>query len=90
MKYFYKKDECDLKNFHRYDEIKDYNFTDPTKSTGKVTGHFTQVVWKASTKLGIGKGTGKKGSMACNYVVARYAPAGNIRGEYKANVLPKK
>ena len=88
MKYFCLKDESNLTDFPRYNEIKDYNFKDPTKSTG-VTGHFTQVVWKASTKLGIGKATGTNDGMTCDYVVARYAPAGNMGGDYEANVLPK-
>ena len=83
MKYFYLKDESNLTNFPRNNEIKDYNFK-TTKSTG-VTGHFTQVDWKASTKLGIGKATGTNVKtnvkMTCDYVVARYAPAGNVGGE---------
>lgn len=37
-------------------------------------GHFTQVVWKGSTELGVGMATnGKK-----VYVVGQYRPAGNI------------
>ena len=51
------------------------------------TGHFTQVVWKGSTELGIGKATGKKGTMYCTYIVGRYRPAGNFQGKFKENVL---
>ena len=44
-----------------YNEITDYtwpqNYQDP-RSNGGVVGHFTQVVWKASTKVGCGKYTG--------------------------------
>ena len=36
--------------FCRYDEVCDFNFSD--YSSRDVTGHFTQVVWKASTQLG--------------------------------------
>ena len=36
-----------------YNEINSYDFGSPGYSES--TGHFTQVVWKASTKLGIGK-----------------------------------
>lgn len=55
-----------------------------------VTGHFTQVVWKGSTNLGIGraeKDTVYQGfNLKCGYIVARYKPAGNVRGEYTENV----
>jgi len=77
-----------------YDEINNYNFQ-TGKSNGGVIGHFTQVVWKASTKLGIGKAsktgpwTKRPGwTKKCDYVVGRYSPAGNWRGQYQANVLP--
>ena len=53
----------------------DYDF-DTHRSRG-ASNHFTQVVWKASVELGIGKST--KGR--CTYVVARYKPAGNWVGE---------
>lgn len=62
----------------------DFNFSD--HSSQGVTGHFTQVVWKASTELGIGKYTGKKGLWTCTYVVARYKPAGNYPTKLEDNV----
>lgn len=40
-----------------YDEIWDYNFLSGTSVNGKATGHFTQIVWKDSTKLGCGHAT---------------------------------
>ena len=62
-----------------------------------VCGHFTQLVWKNSKKLGLGlaqvKESGPNG-MASNYVVARYDPRGNFymwgheEEAYKANVGP--
>lgn len=63
-----------------YDEVKDWDFAQG-RSRGGVTGHFTQVVWKATTKLGCGL---SKGRLVCNYM-----PAGNFSGRYKQNVLPK-
>ncbi|WP_280398003.1 CAP family protein [Nocardia carnea] len=62
-----------------YDEIKDYNFDTPT-GFSRETGHFTQVVWKASTKLGVGVAcnTGGKGGQ---YVVAQYNRPGNMMGD---------
>ena len=45
-----------------YSEIMDYAwpqvYLDPRSNGGAVIGHFTQVVWKASTKVGCGKYTG--------------------------------
>ena len=55
-----------------YNEIKDCDFNNPGFSMS--TGHFTQVVWRESTKLGLGVVVGNDGS----YVVARYGPAGNM------------
>ena len=70
-----------------YDEIKDYNFS-KSKSSGK-TGHFTQVVWKSTTKLGCAAGVGKGKS----FVVCHYCDTpGNytMKGMFKKNVLPPK
>jgi hypothetical protein len=50
-------------------------------------GHFTQVIWKESTELGIAKAKGKNGS---TYIVANYNPGGNMMGDYKDNVFPLK
>ena len=62
----------------------DYNFSD--HSSRGVTGHFTQLVWKASTQLGIGKYTGQEGIWTCTYTVARYKPAGNDPSKLEDNV----
>ncbi|XP_020917047.1 Golgi-associated plant pathogenesis-related protein 1-like [Exaiptasia diaphana] len=71
-----------------YDEIKDYDFDNPGFSSQ--TGHFTQVVWKSSTKLGVGKATADAGGgYKKTYIVAQYTPPGNYEGQYAANVLPK-
>ena len=73
-------------SFIRYAEVckPGYSF-DSGQGTGG-TGHFTQVVWKESTTLGIGKATAKKNGMICTYVVGRYKKAGNFMGKYKENV----
>ncbi|XP_066914606.1 venom allergen 5-like isoform X2 [Clytia hemisphaerica] len=64
-----------------YNEIKNYNFgTGDTK--GGAIGHFTQVVWDRSTILGCGVAKSSRGT----WVVARYEPAGNFRGQYKEHV----
>jgi uncharacterized protein YkwD len=66
-----------------YNEIKDYDFKKGKSANGGVVGHFTQVVWKESKYLGVG--IGKVGNSY--YVVANYFPCGNIKGQYKDNVL---
>jgi len=67
-----------------YDEILKYNFKKPGFASG--TGHFTQVVWKDTTHIGIGVARGNRGT----FVVANYEPAGNItnQGYFDRNVLP--
>ena len=43
-------------------------------------GHYTQVVWRGSTKLGCGVGTCKNGALTEDIWICNYAPAGNIIG----------
>ncbi|XP_068723223.1 Golgi-associated plant pathogenesis-related protein 1-like isoform X1 [Montipora capricornis] len=49
-------------------------------------GHFSQVIWKKSTKLGIGRAEIELNGMKCAFVVGRYEPAGNFIGTYRENV----
>ncbi|MFC4374240.1 CAP family protein [Nocardia halotolerans] len=63
-----------------YDEIKYYDFNNPGFSMA--TGHFTQLVWKSSTRLGIGYASDGGTSV----VVALYNPPGNVQGQYPQNV----
>jgi len=67
-----------------YNEISLYNYNSP--SFASATGHFTQVVWAASTQMGIGIALTSNSLTA--YVVANYFPAGNVIGQFPANVLP--
>jgi hypothetical protein len=41
-------------------------------------GHYTQIVWKKSTQIGVGK--------AGECVVIIYSPPGNYKGMYAENV----
>ena len=70
----------------RYNEVCDpgYNFASGGFTRGP--GHFTQVVWKGSTELGIGRAESTEGSMKCAYIVGRYKPAGNMMGDFPQNV----
>ncbi|XP_061527132.1 Golgi-associated plant pathogenesis-related protein 1-like [Phycodurus eques] len=68
-----------------YGEVQQYNWRNPGFQSN--TGHFTQVVWKASTQLGVGMATdGNK-----VFVVGQYRPAGNISmsQNFRENVLPR-
>lgn len=67
-----------------YSEVSSHNFNSPENSAA---GHFTQVVWKKTKKLGCGIGT-TSGAMPQYFVVCNYFPSGNSNGEYSANVLP--
>uniref|UniRef100_G3NGY8 Im:7150988 n=1 Tax=Gasterosteus aculeatus TaxID=69293 RepID=G3NGY8_GASAC len=67
-----------------YSEIKDYKWSSPGFQSD--TGHFTQVVWKDSTELGVGLATDGKRV----FVVGQYRPAGNMNmpGYFEKNVCP--
>ncbi len=72
-----------------YNEVSAYNYNNPGFSSA--TGHFTQVVWKSSTQLGCGAAQGTKTINGTKYnafyVVCHYLPAGNVQGQFPANVL---
>lgn len=82
------KDTTDL----WYDEYKLYDYNKAQYSDA--TGHFTQMVWKGSKKLGCAiqkctaqqMGLGSSGN--ANFVVCNYDPPGNWIGEFKENVSP--
>ncbi|KAH9496915.1 Golgi-associated plant pathoproteinsis- protein 1 [Bulinus truncatus] len=67
-----------------YSEIKDHNYT---IENNPKSGHFTQVVWKSTTEMGIGKAKSSEGSVI---VVGSYRPPGNMLGAFGQNVLPPK
>ncbi len=60
-----------------YDQHQQYN---PNNEASAPV--FSQLVWKTSTKLGVGHAyNGQK-----LYVIVLYKPSGNIRGQFAANV----
>ncbi|KAG0467070.1 hypothetical protein HPP92_018650 [Vanilla planifolia] len=64
------------------DEGKDYDYASNSCAAGKVCGHYTQVVWAASTDLGCaavpcGSAAGESGV----FIICSYSPPGNYIGE---------
>jgi len=59
-----------------YEGIKDYCWNNPGYDFK--TGHFTQVVWRSTTRLGCGLSGG--------YVTCHYCAAGNVEDQYEWNV----
>jgi hypothetical protein len=67
-----------------YNEIALYDFNNPGYSNA--TGHFTCLVWLASTTFGIGISINMNTGAA--YICFNTYPPGNIIGEFDKNVLP--
>ena len=67
-----------------YNEVSDYDFDNPGFKSG--TGHFTQLVWKGSKKIGCGAACNSKNKC---YVTCNYYPAGNYIGQFDKNVFRK-
>jgi len=69
-----------------YNEVDNYDFSSHSSKGGKVTGHFTQLVWKGSTEIGCGAACDGTYCVCC----CNYYPAGNFLGKYDSNVFPLK
>jgi len=67
-----------------YNEISSYDFSKPGFSSA--TGHFTCLVWAASTNYAIAISINTTSGAAD--IVFNTSPPGNIEGEYKNNVFP--
>lgn len=66
-----------------YDEVKQTNPIGEVYTYSPKTGHYTQLVWKSTTKLGCAQAALKSGQ---NLWVCRYSPAGNRDGEFSQQV----
>jgi uncharacterized protein YkwD len=66
-----------------YDEIAQYRF--PDGGFSMETGHFTQVVWRGTQRVGCGHSQCK----GMDLYVCEYDPPGNWEGQYRDNVRPR-
>ncbi|KAH7673602.1 Cysteine-rich secretory protein-related protein [Dioscorea alata] len=58
-------------------EKKYYNYTSNTCQPGRVCGHYTQIVWRDSNKIGCARVNCNNGGV---FIICNYKPAGNVRG----------
>ena len=92
---FYNFDAVIIFNILRYDEINNWNYR-KARTKGGAVGHFTQMVWVTTRKVGYGVAvrTLSNGNIR-TIVVAKYSPPGNFnmvgkRFEYySSNVQPE-
>ncbi|KAJ4716071.1 pathogenesis-related protein 1-like [Melia azedarach] len=61
------------------DEKANYNYNSNTCAAGKVCGHYTQVVWRDSVRIGCAKVKCNNG--AGTFIGCNYDPRGNIVGK---------
>lgn len=66
-----------------YDEVEQYDFSEAAFSME--TGHFTQVVWADTRRLGCGTSMCK----GMRIWVCNYDPPGNVHGQFRDNVRPR-
>ncbi|GMS99090.1 hypothetical protein PENTCL1PPCAC_21265, partial [Pristionchus entomophagus] len=66
-----------------YSEAPTYNYA--AGGFSRSVGHFTAMVWRATSQLGVGIAQSRSGKV---FVVAHYSPTGNVAGQYTQNVLP--
>jgi pathogenesis-related protein 1 len=59
-------------------EVANFDVASLTCAPDATCGHFTQVVWSQTARVGCGKSTGDDGN---DYWVCNYDPPGNMQGE---------
>jgi uncharacterized protein YkwD len=70
-----------------YDEFKNYDFpSGKAIESTKPVGHFTALVWKSTTRIGVGRVAGQGSQWWETYIVANFSPPGNMRDQYVTNV----
>ncbi|MHB8709925.1 MAG: CAP domain-containing protein [Desulfuromonadales bacterium] len=59
-------------------ESRDYNYADNSCASGKMCGHYTQIVWQGTREVGCGFAMCRDGAQVW---VCNYSPPGNIVGQ---------
>ncbi|XP_078435646.1 pathogenesis-related leaf protein 4-like [Wolffia australiana] len=59
-------------------ERKDYNYATNTCTPGRACGHYTQVVWRKSVRLGCARVRCNSGAI---FITCNYSPPGNYIGQ---------
>ncbi|KAJ6787174.1 hypothetical protein PWT90_09826 [Aphanocladium album] len=80
---WYDKEAPSFQNF--------YGLSNPPSSAFHITGHFTQLVWKETVKVGCSTvhcPAGSVLSFPSYFTVCNYSPPGNYDGQYGSNVAP--
>lgn len=62
----------------RYDQVYDYDFKKHKGGNGAPYSAFTQVVWRGTRHLGVGRAVGKINGQLWIFYVARYYPTGYV------------
>ncbi|MEW6434654.1 MAG: CAP domain-containing protein [Myxococcota bacterium] len=66
-------------------EVSDYDYATNSCAPGKACGHYTQIVWRATTSVGCAMkectANSPFGAGAWTYWVCDYAPPGNVTGQ---------
>ncbi|MCO5593592.1 hypothetical protein L7F22_047607 [Adiantum nelumboides] len=60
------------------DEARYYNYASNTCASGRMCGHYTQMVWRATTRLGCASQICRDGS---TFIICSYSPPGNYAGQ---------
>ncbi|KAG7160988.1 Golgi-associated plant pathogenesis-related protein 1-like 1 [Homarus americanus] len=69
-----------------YGEHKEHKFGEEPKGTLLKSGHFSQMVWKDTKQMGVGKARNAAGTKV--FVVANFDPQGNWMGQFADQVPP--
>ncbi|XP_058080925.1 pathogenesis-related protein PR-1 type-like [Magnolia sinica] len=67
-------------------ERQNYNYDTNTCASGKVCGHYTQVVWRNSVRLGCARVKCNNGAF---FITCNYSPPGNYAGQRPYDILIK-